>query len=72
MLTHTELIVCNRRQNKYCVYKKSLLKLIHAKHMCNKAKKAIRTTILDSSWEWHDRIGEITNIDYWKNYLKIN
>ena len=40
--------------------------------MCNKAKKAIRTTILDSSWEWHDRIGEITNIDYWKNYLKIN
>lgn len=67
-----QLIVCNRRQNKYCVYKKSLLKLIHAKHMCNKAKKAIRTTILDSSWEWHDRIGEITNIDYWKNYLKIN
>ena len=67
-----QLIVCNRRQNKYCVYKKSLLKLIHAIHMCNKAKKAIRTTILDSSWEWHDRIGEITNIDYWKNYLKIN
>ena len=67
-----QLIVCNRRQNKYCVYKKSLIKLIRAKHMCNKAKKAIRTTILDSSWEWHDRIGEITNIEYWKNYLKIN
>ncbi len=66
-----ELIIYNRVTDKYCIYKKSLLQMLKSKSACAKAKKAIRKQILDSSWEWQARLGEITSWSFWTKYLDL-
>lgn len=66
-----ELIIYNKITDKYCIYKKSLFQMLKSKRACNKAKRAIKRQILDSSWEWQARINEITNWDFWTKYLNI-
>ncbi len=66
-----KLVIYSHITGKYCEYKKSLWLMLKCKHECHKAKKAIRKKILECSWEWKDRIGEITNIEFWEKYLNI-
>lgn len=66
-----KLIIYNQATDKYCIYERSILKLLKAKRACKKAKKLIKSKIIDVSFEWKDRANEITNMEYWKNYLDI-
>ena len=66
-----KLIIYNRATDKYCIYERNFFKLLKAKRACKKAKKLIKNTIVDVSFEWKDRANEITNIEFWKHYLGI-
>lgn len=66
-----QLVVYNRATNKYCIYKKSIIKLLKAKLACKRVRRIIQNKILPVNWEWKDRINEITDIGFWESYLKI-
>lgn len=66
-----ELVIYNPTTDKYCIYEKSFVKMLKAKYECKKAKKLIDKKILDVSFEWKDRLREVTSLDYWNNYLGL-
>lgn len=68
---YKELVIYNKVTDKYCVYRKSFLELLKSKRACAKAKKLIKKEILECSWEWQERISEITGWDFWTEYLGI-
>lgn len=65
------LVIYNHVTGKYAVFKKSFIQMMRAKLACRKAKKVINKKLLDCSWEWNERIPEITCIDFWNKYLGI-
>lgn len=67
-----KLIIYNKTTEKYCVYRKSLFLLLKCKYECFKTKIIINKTLITTSFEWKDRIGEITNIDFWTKYLQLD
>lgn len=67
-----KLIIVNRSTGKFCVYKKSFAKMLKCKIECRKTKKLIKKKIVHANWEWFERMNEITNIEFWDKYLKID
>ncbi len=65
------LFLYNHNSYKYRVYEKSIIEMIKAKRACKKAKKLIKTELLDVSFEWKDRIKELQTITFWRNYLNL-
>lgn len=65
------LYLYNKNTEKYCVYERSLFDMLRAKRECRKARKLIKTKLVDASFEWKDRINELTNLEFWNYYLDI-
>lgn len=67
-----KVVLINRLTGKKCVYERSFRKMLVCKLQCRKIRKLIQNKIFDISIEWKERIHEITNIDFWENYLELN
>lgn len=66
-----EMLIYNPVSDKYCVYKKNFFKMLEAKLACKKAMKLIEKNICDVGFEWRDRLHEITNVEFWNEYLGL-
>lgn len=65
------LVLYNKNTNKCCCYNKNIIKVLQCKLELIKAKFLINHKLLGKSWEWKERLNELTNLPYWREYLGI-
>lgn len=67
-----KILVVNRATNQYCVYKKNRLEMLRCWFECKKTAKIIKRDLVRVSFEWKKRLNELTNINFWNQYLKLD